>query len=164
MKKIIVGLIITTVLGVLLFNQVYSDNPIERDKEKIQSLWKQFEQIYNNADGKLLANLWLENGDLFSLSGGVFRGKEEIEGFFVKAFSKNYKGSTFKMNINSIRNIKPDVAVVDGSWEVIGESLPKGYPTRGIYTQVLIKQNNEWKILLARPSVPLQGHTRNYGR
>ncbi len=88
----------------------------------------------------------------------------KIAGFFSETLSKNYKNSKFELVIDQIRKIKEDIAIVDGSWKVSGKGLPKGYKVNGIYTQILMKSNNKWQIVAARPSIPLKGHTRNHGR
>lgn len=164
MKKTIICFMLTMIFIVSFISPANSDDSIDQDRNEIFNLWKQFEKTYNSGDAKALSDLWLADGDLFSLSGGIFRGKEEIEAFFKESLTSSYKESTFKLKIDSIRNVKADVVVVDGTWQVLGDALPQGYPTQGIYTQVLIKNDGKWKIFSARPSIPLQGHTRNHGR
>ena len=134
------------------------------DEATIREMWKEYEVAYNSGDSEALALLWDTEGDLFSLSGGIFRGRVEIGTFFAKALSKNYKGSRFQLTIDQIRFIEHNVAVVDGAWDITGETLPQGYPSSGIYTQVLVRTKGDWRIAVARPSVPLRGHTRRHGR
>ncbi len=61
---------------------------------------------YNTDDVKKFSSLWFENGDLFTLSGGIFRGRNEIAGFFPETLSENYKNSKFELVIDQIRKIK----------------------------------------------------------
>ena len=163
MKKAIIFLLVTMIFTVSFICQADSNDFIDQDRE-IQFLWEQFEKAYDSGDARAIANLWLADGDLFSLSGGIFRGREEIETFFKESLKNSYKGSTFDLKIDSIKKVKADVVVVDGTWQILGDALPQDYPSQGIYTQVLIKSDGKWKILSARPSVPLRGHTRNHGR
>ncbi len=160
MKKISILIFLALILS---FNSFASSLPAS-DEKAIRAVWKDFEVAYNRNDVKKLSSLWFENGDLFTLSGGIFRGRDEIAGFFSETLSKNYKNSKFELVIDQIRKIKEDVAIVDGSWKVSGKGLPKGYKVNGIYTQILMKSNNKWLIVAARPSIPLKGHTRNHGR
>ncbi len=134
------------------------------DQQSIHNLLKEYETAYNEGDAETISLLWASDGDLFSLSGGIFRGRDEVMTFFSKALSRNYKGSKFQMTVDQIRKLEKDIAVVDGRWEVIGKGLPKNYPTFGIFTKVLLRSNNQWRIVAARPSVPLGGHTRDHGR
>ncbi len=71
------------------------------DEFAIRKLWKDYETAYNSGDAPALAQLWDEEGDLFSLSGGIFRGRTEIAAFFAKALSKNYSGSRFQLGTRS---------------------------------------------------------------
>jgi uncharacterized protein (TIGR02246 family) len=136
----------------------------DHNEKHIRALWEEFEVAYNAGDSTALAELWTEEGDFFSLSGGIFRGRAEIQAFWHDALSKSYEGSRFALAIDQIRLLKSDVAVVDGTWIVTGDSIPEKYPSKGIYTQVLERTNGKWRIIAARPSVPLRGHTRNHGR
>ena len=130
----------------------------------IQKLWKDYATAYNSGDAAALALLWEKDGDLFSLSGGIFTGREEIRTFFSQALSKNYKGSQFHLTIDKVRMLGDNSAVVDGTWSITGDTLPQKYPSSGIYTQVLVRTKGDWRIVVARPSVPLRGHTRRHGR
>ncbi len=155
-----VGLIITLSLGISSFSVAQPTS----DEVSIQKLWKDYETAYNSGDAAALALLWDKDGDLFSLSGGIFTGREEIRAFFSQALSKNYKGSQFHLSIDKVRMLGDNAAVVDGTWGITGDTLPQGYPSSGIYTQVLVRTERDWRIVVARPSVPLRGHTRRHGR
>lgn len=159
-KTLTLSIAITFILSFNLF----AGSAATSENNAIHKLWNDFESAYNSGDAAAIASLWVKDGDLFTLSGGIFKGRDEIAKFFSKSLSVNYKGSKFKLTIDQIRKLQEDVAVVDGIWEVTGQGLPKNYPTKGIYTQVLIRSENKWWIVAARPSIPLKGHTRNHGR
>ncbi|MBF0547268.1 MAG: SgcJ/EcaC family oxidoreductase [Candidatus Riflebacteria bacterium] len=134
------------------------------DETGIRNLLKQYELAYNSGNASALAGLWTTDGDLFSLSGGIFRGQKEILTFFSESLAKNYKDSQFHMGLDQVRFLTPNLAIVDGKWQITGGDLPKGYPSSGIYTQIMIRVDASWRIVAARPSVPLQGHTGTHGR
>ncbi len=163
MKK---GFTIWIILALIVFynSNLFADSPPTSEELSIHKLWKEYEAAYNAGNAEAISSLWVKDGDLFSLSGGIFNGRDEIATFFSKALSKNYKGSKFKLSIDQIRRLEENIAVVDGSWKITGEGLPKVYPASGIYTQVLLRSNNKWQIVAARPSVPLGGHSRHHGR
>ncbi len=153
------------ILLILMISVNSLADPLPKSEETaIRKVWEKFEIAYNSEDAEGISLLWSENGDLFSLSGGIFRGHKEIASFFAKSLSKNYKGSSFGLSIDQIRKVTKNIAIVDGTWQVTGDNLPKKYPTSGLYTQVLMQFNNKWLIIAARPSIPLKGHTRNHGR
>lgn len=163
MKKanvVLIGLFITFVI----FFFAYAQAQQASDETEIKKIVTKYESAYNSGDSKAIASLWNQDGDLFTLSGGIFRGRAEIETFFSKTLSANYKDSQFHLTIDQIRLLGEKVAVIDGEWRITGTSLPQNYPSSGIYTQILFKSDGEWRISAARPSVPLGGHTRNHGR
>jgi len=155
-----VGLILTLSLGAISFAVAQPTS----HEAAIQKLWRDYETAYNSGDAAALALLWDKEGDLFSLSGGIFTGRKEIQAFFSQALSKNYKDSQFHLTIDKVRILGDNAAVVDGTWRITGDTLPQGYPSSGIYTQVLVRTKGDWRIVVARPSVPLRGHTRRHGR
>jgi len=136
----------------------------QSEESAIRNLLEAYEAAFNSGDPAALAQLWDKEGDLISLAGGIFRGQEEIAAFFSEALSKNYSGSRFRLGIDFMRFLGNDVAVVDGTWNITGNALPQGYPSSGIYTQVIVRTDDGWRILAARPGVPLRGHTRQHGR
>jgi len=72
-------------------------------------------------------------------------------------FAGVYKGATIKITTASIRFLKPDVALVNGSFEVSGlQGLDgKELPVRkGLSTNVLMKQGDKWMIAALRGMVP----------
>jgi len=72
-------------------------------------------------------------------------------------FAGVYKGATIKITTASIRFLKPDVALVNGSFEVSGlQGLDgKELPVRkGLSTNVLMKQRDKWMIAALRGMVP----------
>ena len=154
------GLIPAILVGALSFARAQPAS----DEAAIIKLWKDIADAYNSGDAPALAQFWDKDGDLFSLSGGIFTGREEIRAFFSEALSKSYKGSRFQLTIDKIRMLGDSTAVVDGTWNITGETLPQGYPSSGMYTQVLVRTKGDWLIVVARPSVPLRGHTRRHGR
>ena len=159
-NTLLIGLSIAFFVGTFSFAGI----PSEIDEDTIRRLFNEYESAYNSGDSEAIASLWDNEGDLFSLSGGIFRGKSEIESFFYKTLSKNYKGSQFHQTIDQIRKLGENIAIVDGKWSITGEMLPQGYPASGIFTQVLVQFDGVWRITASRPSVPLGGHTRNKGR
>ena len=65
-------------------------------------------------------------------------------------------GNQAKITLNSRRFVTPNVAIDDGTWEVVGD-LPKGAPKKGRYTTVLRKRGGKWLIDCSRSFVPWTG-------
>ncbi|MBK8015173.1 MAG: SgcJ/EcaC family oxidoreductase [Deltaproteobacteria bacterium] len=114
-----------------------------------------------------LAALWLADGDLYTLAGGILRGRGAVADFFERTLKGPYRGSRFSLTLQSIRKLRPNLVVVDGRWSISGPDLPPNYPASGLRlnTQILERTpQGELRIVSARPAVPTRGHTRNLGR
>ena len=70
-----------------------------------------------------------------------------------KGFAES-KGLKLEHSDRSVRFLKSDVAVADGTWEITGR--PEGNPARGHYTAILMKRDGRWLIIYDRPMVPVQ--------
>jgi len=86
-------------------------------------------------------------------AGKMVKGRAEIEKYFAKGFAES-KGLKIKHSHSSIRFIKPDVAIDNGTWEITGR--PEGTASKGRYTALLIKHDGNWLIVCDRPMVPFQ--------
>jgi hypothetical protein len=59
--------------------------------------------------------------------------------------------------MTSFRLLQPDVALVDGSYEIAGVKDAEGKElpaVKGLYTSVNIKKNDQWFIVSHRPMIP----------
>ena len=71
--------------------------------------------------------------------------KRDFEGVF--------KNAREIVGIERIRFIRPDVAIVDATFEITGTDL-KPYP-KGLQTMVLVKDNGRWLATALRRMVPV---------
>ncbi len=145
-------------LGIALI----SSNSFGSSGDEIRNFFIQTTANLNRQDLAEIAEGWTEKGELVSLAGGIFSGKNEIKGFFQEAFNGPYKQATFENLIQYIRLNGSDRATVDGVWKIKGG--PANYPACGIFVYNLVKEKGAWKIEFANSSVPRQGHTAEHGR
>jgi hypothetical protein len=59
-----------------------------------------------------------------------------------------------KVTLTSTRFVRQNVAVTDGTWTYL-EATPRGYPQKGLYTNVVVKRNGEWFTVCGRSMVPV---------
>jgi len=127
------------------------------DEAAIIKVLERFAPAWAKGDAKTLAALYTTDADYVSSTGFTARGRTEIEKTYVGQFSGVYKGTSLKQATTSIRFIKPDVAIVNSTFEVAGlrgrdgEEVP---PRKGMNTNVLVKQNGQWLITAHRGWVP----------
>jgi uncharacterized protein (TIGR02246 family) len=118
----------------------------------------------NSQDLPAIANSWSEQGEAFTLAGGIYKGRAEIEQFFSEAFAGPYKKAKFEFLLQNIRLIGPTQAAVDGVWKIRNAAVPANYPVCGIFLYTLSKKDATWRIDIAYSSVPRPGHTSEHGR
>jgi uncharacterized protein (TIGR02246 family) len=100
-----------------------------------------FVEAFHKGDAKALAAFWTPDGDYTDQTGRHTKGREAIEKVFKGFFAEN-KGLKLRININALRFVTPDVAVEDGTTEVIPPD--GGPPSRARYTIVHVKKDGQW--------------------
>jgi uncharacterized protein (TIGR02246 family) len=144
--------------GVLIFlalaqGLVAGDKADSGDEKALQEQNEAFVAAFNRGDMKAVVEAYAPDADFLSAQGRRMKGRAEIEKYFVSGFAEN-KGLKLKHSDSSIRFLKLDVAVADGTWEITGR--PEGNPARGYYTAILMKRDGQWLIVYDRPMVPVQ--------
>jgi uncharacterized protein (TIGR02246 family) len=126
------------------------------DEQRIRDVWARFERAWSAADPRATAAVWDVESDHRRLApgpGGERRGRAEVERALAEAFTKRTPGAARSMRcpILSVRFVRPDVAIVDGTLQV---TAPTGMPDRIAvgepFTAVMTKQGEEWLIAASR--------------
>ena len=131
------------------------------DERDIRGLGTQVQEAWNKNDPKMMAALWLTDGDYISSTGRTARGRDEVEKAFAEQWAGIYKGTKIAHTLTSVRFVRKDVAVADGAFEVSGmrDAAGKVLGTRsGLSTIVAAKKGTRWYVAALRgmvPSVPV---------
>jgi uncharacterized protein (TIGR02246 family) len=141
------------ILLALAQGSVAGDKADPADEKALQEQNEAFVAAFNRGDIKAVAEAYAPDADFLSAQGQRVKGRDALEKYFAKGFAGS-KGLTLKHSDSSIRFLKPDVAIADGTWEITGR--PEGNPARGYYTAILMKRDGQWLIVYDRPMVPLQ--------
>jgi len=137
----------------------------EREQQKsIQLFFADLVQAFNDRDYEAIGSSWTEEGQIFTLAGGIVSGTESIKQFYRNIFlQKEYEDSKLELTLQYVRALGPDVTVVDGVWKITDHSAPD-YPSCGIFIANLSRHDPAWKLDTFYSSVPRHGHTREMGR
>src|SRR5271169_649404 len=81
------------------------ERPLYEIAEKLEAAW-------NNSDSVAWTALFAEDADFIHILGGHFRGRTEIERGHRTIFDTSYKGSRNSFKVESVRFVRPDVAIV----------------------------------------------------
>ena len=141
------------ILLVLPQGALAGDKANPGDEKALQEQNEAFVAAFNRGDIKAVAEAYAPDADFLSAQGQRVKGRDALEKYFAKRFAES-KGLKLQHSDSSIRFLKPDVAIADGTWEITGR--PEGNPARGHYTAILMKRDGQWLIVYDRPMVPVQ--------
>jgi uncharacterized protein (TIGR02246 family) len=101
---------------------------------------------FAKADAKTLASLYTENAIRITPEGGRVVGREAISKEFATNFAGPWKGATIKIQVGAVHNMSPEIAVGEGTYEVIGVKGPDGQPMpiKGSYVNTMVKKDGAW--------------------
>jgi uncharacterized protein (TIGR02246 family) len=126
--------------------------------EEIRKLYAQFVTAWNAHDPKKMASFWAIDGDTMEPDGVTAKQRVEVEKHFAEEHSGPFKKTELKLTIDSVWFASADVAMVDGTYMVIGAVDPNGYPLaprKGLLTSVLIKEDGQWRVAASRSMIPI---------
>jgi uncharacterized protein (TIGR02246 family) len=117
------------------------------DEQAIEGILQQFETAWNRSDSVSLAALFAEDANFIQIFGGQLDGRATIEASHRHIFDTIYKGSHGRLELRSIRFVRPDVAVAFARAHVkfMEGNEPREIETRP--TMVVVKENGKWQIV-----------------
>ena len=127
------------------------------DEKDIRAIANQLDDAWNKGDAKMLAHLFLTDGDYVSSTGRTARGRAEVERAFEQQWAGLYKGTRIKVTTTTVHFLRKDIAIVDGAFEVTGMRDPSGKvlgPRSGLATIVVSKKGDRWYVAALRGMVP----------
>lgn len=112
----------------------------EEEKKAIGKTVAAFAAAFGKGDVEALVSLWTEDGEFVHESGKVYRGREAIRVLMKKAVVA-FKGYTQTLKMDSVRFIRPEVALVEGT---SASTSPEGVIDSGKYSAILVKDGDKW--------------------
>jgi len=132
--------------------------------QAIRDIEAHWQDDWNRHDIAGLAGLFTDDADFVTVIGRWCKGKKDFYDYHVRLHQVMFKDSVWKTTDTQIRFLKPDVAIVHVNWGITGDRDADGTPRPksrdGIFTQVIVKQNGQWRISASQntniESVPSQ--------
>ena len=127
------------------------------DEKDIRAIAAQLQEAWNKADAKMLADLFLTDGDYISSTGRTARGRAEVEKAFAQQWASLYKGPKITATMTTVLFIQNDIAIADGAFDVKGMRDASGKslgPRSGLSTVVASKKGDRWYVAALRGMVP----------
>jgi uncharacterized protein (TIGR02246 family) len=125
-----------------------------RDTAGIRNLITSYLKAFNRHDPAALAAHWSEAGENVDLDSGVTTaGREAVQQVFATLFEED-AGATIDIDLQAIRQLRDDVAVVDGVSRISFTDAP---PSASRFSAVVVRSNGGWMLDSVREStVPVE--------
>ena len=153
-SKRLIGTAVFLILLALAKGSVSADVADPADEKALQEQNDAFVAAFNRGDIKAVVEAYAPDCDFLSASGQRLKGRDALEKYIANGFAESKEGLKLKHSDSTVRFLKPDVAIADGTWEITGR--PEGTPARGHYTAILMKRDGQWLVVYDRPMVPVQ--------
>lgn len=126
---------------------------------KIRELFKEFAAAWNRHDFEAMKAMWTIDGDHQEPDGTIAKGREEVGKLFAKEHMTVFKNSHIRLKIHGVWFITADVALVDGSYDLVGVQDQHGKdvpPRRGSLTAILLHERGSgWRVAASRSMIPV---------
>jgi uncharacterized protein (TIGR02246 family) len=116
------------------------------DEAAIRQVVQQVQDGWNAHDGKAFAARFATDADYVVVNGMRTKGRDEIEKGHKAIFSTIYKDSRNVATIQSIRFLRPDVAVAHVEWNLEFRLGGEAKKAQAMNTMVMTKDGGKWSI------------------
>jgi len=109
--------------------------------DEIRAMLRSYLRAFNQHDAAALAAHWSEAGESVDLDNGdVTSGRAAVRDVFAALFAEDEE-ATIDIDVTSIRQIRDDVAVVDGVTQV---DFTDGLPAGSRFSAVVVREGGRW--------------------
>lgn len=122
------------------------------DEAAIRRVVQQQDTARNAGDWKTMGAGFTDDADQLTSAGDWRKGRAAIEKGVAQVMAGPYKGATYSTKIDNVRMVAPNVAVVDGSFEIA--NVAGGGTRRGNISYVMVKSGGNWRTAASRSMVP----------
>jgi uncharacterized protein (TIGR02246 family) len=125
---------------------------------EVQSLTKSFSDAWESGDSAAMAELFTADGDLVLATGLKVNGRSQIKSTLTDEHERFMKGTRFRIEVDSVRELAAGVALMDGSAQLAGVRTPDGnavQPLPHLVFAAVVRRAGEWKFEALRISVPV---------
>lgn len=133
-------------LTTLIFLTMSTHAQTATDDTEIRGLVKTMEDGWAKKDGNLFASPFADNADYVVVNGMYLKGKKAIAASHQGIFDSFYKETFIKTEVQSVRFIRPDVAIVHYTGKMTGKSNGKDVDSDAIMSLTVEKVNGIWQI------------------
>jgi uncharacterized protein (TIGR02246 family) len=128
------------------------------DPTAIHQLGIDFDAAWNRRDAAAVGALFRDDADFQIPRGDIFRGREQIEQFYTRAFVKMPTDRRHSITCQHVRFLTSDVAIADGPARIFraGAAADDEPHLRVLFTFVAYHRHGRWRIAALRTMAPSQ--------
>jgi uncharacterized protein (TIGR02246 family) len=119
------------------------------DSEPVAGIIAGLMGAWNAHDMHAFAELFADDASFINVNGSWLEHPDQIEAFHRIIHNSIFKDSTAEIRPAKISVVRSDVAVVQATWQIRGDSR-RSEPRDYVMTLVLRKQDEQWRILAAQ--------------
>jgi uncharacterized protein (TIGR02246 family) len=116
------------------------------DQQAIRRAVAAYCDAFNKGDIQAIAAFWAPDAEYVDEGGATYKGRDAIVALFRK-FLTDLKGAKMALNVKTLRFLRPDVALGEGTSEI---TLPDGTLDKGRFTAAWVKSDGKWHLTSAR--------------
>jgi uncharacterized protein (TIGR02246 family) len=120
--------------------------PSSPEEDALRKEIEAYTAAYNKGDVAAIMAFWAQSAEYVDDDGTVTRGKDAIAALFRTALADR-KGKTLRVKVTSLRVLRPDLAMLDGTTEL---RAPDGDMDTDAFASVWTKTGEKWQILSVR--------------
>lgn len=111
---------------------------------------------FNQGDPTVIQDLWASDADYVGVNGVFIHGRDAIARLFTSMLGGKQQPQQ-TANIDQVRFLTPDLAVVDASWKITGARGASGRalpPIDGRGLEVVVRMDGKWRFVMTREMIP----------
>jgi uncharacterized protein (TIGR02246 family) len=116
------------------------------DRAAIEAIVAELESAWNAGDGERFGAPFAPEADFVNIRAEHMRGRETIARGHAGIFATIYAGSITRLTIESIRPLRPDVALVHVQSVLDAPSGPMAGKHEACFSMVLTREAGRWEI------------------
>lgn len=141
------SLMLVSLLGSARADEPTKDQGRAEDERAIRAVTKQYLAALERGDGKTLATFWTEDGDFVDERGRSYPARESV--LLVEKPVENGPKNSMK-TASTIRFLTADVAIEDGTSEIVQPARGDIPLARGRFAATWVKTNGNWRLARLR--------------
>lgn len=129
---------LVTVTGVLMLCVALA---AQKPDPGIQKLADQYQSAFNKGDSKGLAALYTADALRVTPTGNLVAGRAAIEENYAANLAGPFKGAKLTLTPGRTQLLKPDVALIEGTFDIAGAA-----PLKGRYLNTIVREGGQWRL------------------